>query len=125
MKYSVYTNRGSEKKTEQEELENFIRYVLDSIEGVDIEEVWPVGEELTPEIKIKLRNFLHKFEIEIIHDGDRGYTIYVGKEDIIAEWKKPRFELKIDNSEPTLSKKIYYKIFFEYWTYLDELEEEE
>ncbi len=108
MEYSIYVDIEDLSRTEEEEYNNFIRGVLENI-GLDIEDIWPENLIFTPDDKIKISRFLEKFEIDIIHDGDRGYKIYFENK-IIGEWYKPKVILRKDSRAKKLSKALYYEL---------------
>jgi hypothetical protein len=120
MERSIYLDREDAQIIEEEERNVFLREVLEEI-GVPLEEVWP-DILLTVEQKIKLRNLLSKLEIEIIHDGDRGYTVY-HQDNKLGEWFKPRFLLRKNKKARNLSKKLYYEMVIKTWTIFDEFKE--
>jgi len=116
---SVYLDREDCKLIEDEERNLFVRGILEEM-GVPLEEVWP-DISLSIEQKIKLRNLLGKLEIEIIDDGDRGYTIY-HQNTKLAEWFKPRFVLREDKGARTLNKKLYYEMVIKTWSVFNQQE---
>ncbi len=123
MEYSIYINKEDANKAEEEELNSFIRSVLEN-SGLELDDVWAEGAELDVVTKIKLRSFLAKFDVDIIHDGDRGYKIYVG-DDVIAEWFKPRVVLKTDPQARKASQRTYYEMMIKCSSVFEEFEEQE
>jgi hypothetical protein len=104
---SVYIDREDARKVEEEERNLFLRGVLEQM-GVSLDEIWP-EIILTVEQKRKLRDILSQLELEIVDDRDRGFKIY-SRNDLVAEWFKPRFILREDKSARSLSKKLYYEM---------------
>lgn len=104
---SLYIDREDARKVEEEERNLFLRGVLEQM-GVSLDEVWP-EIILTAEQKRKLRDILSQLELEIVDDGDRGFKIY-SRDDLVAEWFKPRFILREDRSAKTVSKRLYYEM---------------
>lgn len=123
MEYSIYVNREDIQDVEREECNNFIRAVIEAI-GLDIDDIWEDGTELDAATKLRLRDYLNKFSIEIIYDGDRGYKIYVD-DDCVGEWFKPRVVLKKDIKARTLSKQLFYELSIKYSSLFEEDEEED
>ncbi len=119
MEQVVLCNRGDEKETIEDLKSFFIRDILEQT-GIPLEEVWKDNIiNFSIEEKIKLRSFLKTYDILIIDDSDGGIKIYLDKE-IIAEWKKCRFELFIDQYEVDPKKQICVKIFTNYWSAFDQ-----
>lgn len=116
--YSIYINREDLHSSEEEEVNKFVVNILENI-GLDFSEVWPNPPSLSIEEKVKLINFLSKYEMEIIYDGDRGYKIYVDNE-IIGEWFKPRVLLKRDDNALSLSKRLFFEVQFKYSSIFEE-----
>ena len=112
MEYSVYINREDAAKAENQELNSFVRAIIDEI-GIDVDEIWDEEEELNVNSKAKLRDLLSKYDIEIIHDGDRGYQIYF-EDTIVGEWFKPRFILRKDLSARRISQRVYYEMIVKF-----------
>lgn len=117
---SIYIDREDAKSVEEEERDLFIRGILEKV-GVPLDTVWP-EVSLTIETKKKLLELLKKLEIEIIHDGDRGYKIY-NNDTKLGEWFKPKFILRQDKKARTLSKKLYYEMVIKTWSIFDSQEE--
>jgi hypothetical protein len=118
----ILCDRDDFRGVEAEMKSLFIRGVLEKI-GVPLENIWDNGKiELSTEDKIKLRDILRKLDIDIIDDHDGGITINHEKE-IIAEWKKSRYELHTDLSEIDPSRKLYIKLFVNYSSVFDSEDE--
>ena len=62
-------------------------------------------ESMTIEQKAQLRQTLRQNDILVLDDQDGGIKIYLDKT-IIAEWKKPRFDLHQDLSQIDPKKKL-------------------
>lgn len=122
MEYSIYINREDATKVEEEERDIFIRSVLEAI-GLEFDDIWEEGKPLDPETKLKLWSFLNTYEIDIIHDGDRGYKIYIEGE-VVGEWFKPRVILKQDNKALKISKRFFYEMIIKYSSLFEEEEVE-
>jgi len=120
VKYSIYINREDAKKTEQEELQNFIHSLLSEI-NLPINDIWPEEGLLSINQKIYLKNLLAKFNINIISSDCDDTLIYVDK-DLIATWKKPRYILKTDPSEINQAKKIFLEMIIEYESVFEQKE---
>lgn len=101
----------------------FTNYVLTLLELPEelIEECFPVFEDFNLEHKIKLREYLDKFNIKIIDDLDGGLKFFVEQE-LIAEWKKCSFKRCVDNSAVDPKDRIYIEIVTEPWTIFNQIE---
>lgn len=115
MKRSIYIDLEDAQITEIEERSLFIRSVLEQM-GVPLDDIW-TDILLSVEQMVMLRRLLLSIQIEIIDDGDRGTKIF-NNDILLAEWKKPRFILRIDNSSKKQAKKLYYEMIVE--TYFNE-----
>jgi hypothetical protein len=104
---SIYINREDATKVEAEERDIYIKSILEGM-GVPLDDVWP-DTHLTVEQKIKLRELLSKLDLEIVEDGDRGYRVY-SEGDLLAEWFKPRFVLRKDESARSNRNKLFYEM---------------
>lgn len=122
MEYSIYINKEDAAQAEEDELNDFIRGVLVSME-LDLDNIWEEDAKLDVEAKIKLRKLLGTYDIDIIHDGDRGYEIYVGDE-IIAEWLKPRTVLRKDPQARRASRRTFYEMMITCSSIFEDDEEE-
>lgn len=119
MEKSVYLDREDTGAIEEEERNLFLRGILEDV-GVPLDDIWP-DISLTVEQKINLRNLLGKLDVEIIHDGDRGFQIY-HQDTKIAEWFKPKFILREDFGARSLAKKLYYEMVIKTWSIFEEQE---
>lgn len=123
MKTSILVDREDVRKVEAQEQYLFVQNVLAQME-LPLEECFPESNELedfTIEHKLHLRKILDKFGVLVLDDRDGGVKIYVEK-DLIAEWKKCRFELREDPGEIDPRKKLYAVIYIDYWTMFEEQE---
>lgn len=93
--------------------------------GMNLEGCFPDNneEELSIENKAKLRSTLNKNDIFLRDDGDGTLQLYLEKT-VIAEWKRPKFELHQDLSQIDPKKQLYTVIKLEYWSVFDEVAEE-
>jgi hypothetical protein len=107
MHYTILLNRDDNtKEIETQEQFRFIKSILETIQA-PIE--FNPEKEFTIEDKIKFKQELSHFNINIIDDMDGGLKIYVEK-DLIAEWIKPTYVLMEDKSNIDLMKKLYLKM---------------
>ena len=115
MQQEILCNRDDFKSIEAELRSSFIRATIEEM-GIQLNEIWPEDKiDFDIQEKIKLRELLNKYNILIIDDHDGGTKIYV-EEEMIGEWKKCRYELQTDLSQIDPGKKIYLKMFVDYWS---------
>lgn len=126
MKTSIMIDREDIRKVEEEEKFNFIKNNLINM-GIPLDDCFPESNELsdfTVEFKRHLRAVLGVAKVLVVDDRDGGIKIYFENE-IIAEWKKCRFELREDRSTKDPRKRIYAVIHIDCWSLYDQPEEEE
>ncbi len=119
MKYFVLANREDVREIESEEQYKFVKQTLLTM-GLPVEGHLP-DDGFDVQHKIKLRQELRKFNVAVVDDLDSGVKVY-HENNLIAEWKKPYTELKIDNSIAQRTKQLYAKINFEFWSVFEEEE---
>ena len=119
VKRSIYIDREDCRAIEDEERDIFLRGILEQL-GVPLDDVWP-DVSLTVEQKVKLRSLLAKLDLEIVYDGDRGYSIY-HQDTKLAEWFKPRVLMREDKKARSFGKKLYYEMVIETWSMYDQQE---
>lgn len=99
---------------------SWVKFILEQT-GMDLEGCFPDddSEERTLDQKSKLRSILKQNKILVIDDHDGGVKIYID-EDLIAEWKKPHFNIKQDLKQIDPKKKLYTEIHLDYSSVFDE-----
>lgn len=124
MKTSIFVDREDIRTVEAEEQFNFVRTVLETM-GLPTEDCFPEEDtelnqqDITLQHKINLRQLLKKFQVLILDDRDGGIKIFVDEE-LVAEWKKSRFELRQDLTAVDPRKKLYAVLHIEYWTMFED-----
>lgn len=119
MKGSILLNHSENtKKVEEQEQLRFVRYILESM-NLPLEDIYISDEELSIENKIKLKNILYSYNIEIINYADGNLEIYLDK-DLIGKWEKPIYTLKKDLSAIDPKKKLYLEMQLKYWSVFDD-----
>jgi hypothetical protein len=111
---SIYIDRDDFSTAETEEKELFIKDVLTKI-GIPLEGVWPEDRLETVEDKIEFRKLMDFYNVDILDDGDRGVKIYVN-DDVIAEWKKPKYILRTDYQARRPVDRIFYEMIINFWS---------
>ena len=127
-------DKDSLRHVEQEWQYEFIAYVLlnlgipqDVLEGCLPENV----DDFTIEHKIELRKYLKKYFVTIVDDRDGGLKFYLEVQEgdkkehvLVAEWKKCRFNYRMDASQVDPAKKMYVEVVSDVWTIFEDLEED-
>jgi hypothetical protein len=101
-------------KVEEEERFRFLKDLLDKM-GVPVSEFWKTDTILSSDQKMKLREILAKWQIQVIEDIDGHMQIYVEQE-LTGEWFKPTYKLKRDLRELDPRKQFYIEMKIDTWT---------
>lgn len=116
MKAVIFVDREDYKTIEKEERNKFVKGVLKEI-GIPLDDVWP-DVELTTDQKIALRQLLGKYDVLLT--GQAGNVeIYVGDE-LVGKWNRPRYRLRVDNTQLDPSKKVFLEMAIECSSVFDE-----
>jgi hypothetical protein len=83
--------------------------------GVPVSEFWKTDTILSSDQKMKLREILAKWQIQVIEDIDGHMQIYVEQE-LAGEWFKPTYKLKRDLRELDPKKQFYIEMKIDTWT---------
>jgi len=114
MKYTILLNYDENiKLIEEKEKFKFLQNLLEKM-GVPFEDFGIINETLSLEQRVKLRNILTNYNIQVI-DNSEEYKIYVEKEKV-AEWFKPLYKLKRDLSQLNPKKQLYLEMICEVWS---------
>lgn len=123
MKATILLNHSENtRRVEDEEKTRFLRNILELM-GVPIQEFWPSDEPLTVEQRIKLRNILATYSVQVIDDLDGHMQVYVENEKV-AEWFKCTYKLKRDLRELDPRKQLYLEMEVNCWSLFEEAEQE-
>lgn len=123
MKGTILLSRNENtKKVEEEEQYRFLRNLLEQI-GLPISDFWSSDSILTISQKIKLREILTTYSIQVIDDLDGHVQIYVENE-LVAEWQKPTYKLKRDLRELDRRKQLYLEMSIDCWSMFEDIQEE-
>lgn len=121
MKGTILLNHDENvKQVEDEEKTRFLRSLLEQM-GVPIQDFWTTDAALTIEQRIKLRNILGTYGIQIIDDLDGGMQMYVEGEKV-AEWHKCTYKLKRDLRQLDPRKQLYMEMEINCWSLFEEQE---
>lgn len=117
--YKLIIDKEDYNKIEEGEKNKFVKNILYEI-GISFEEIWP-DEGLTVEQKIKLRELLASYDLDVIEE-DRGISVY-HENQLIGRLNKPIYIKKMDPKAVQKSKKWYYEVIYDYWTAFDNVGE--
>ena len=105
------------KQVEDEEKTRFLRTLLEQM-GVPIGDFW-IEDSLTIENRIKLRNVLTTFGVQVIDDLDGHLQVYVEGEKV-GEWNKCTYKLKRDLKQLDPKKQLYLEMEVNCWTLFED-----
>lgn len=108
------------KRVEDEEKTRFLRTLLEQM-GVPISDFWTDDGSLTVEHRIKLRNTLITYGVQVIDDLDGHLQIYVEGEKV-GEWNKCTYKLKRDLKQLDPKKQLYLEMEVNCWTIFEQQE---
>lgn len=114
------------KQVEKEEELRFLKDVLEQM-GVPLD-FWTTDNSLSINQKIKLREILATFHVQVIDDLDGHMQIYFidtdNKENqLVGEWYKPIYKLKRDLKQLDPKKQLYLEMEVNCWTLFEEQEQ--
>ena len=115
-------------QVEDEEKSRFLRNLLDQMfENTNvveqIAEIWE-NDILLPFQKIKIRELLTTYSIQVIDDFDGSLKVFVEGE-LVGEWLKCKYKLKRDLSRLDRRKQLYLEMSVNCWTAFDAKEIQE
>ena len=117
-------------QAEEDEKSRFLREILDKcfqdVPDVanQITTIWDVDGPLSAPQKVKLRNILSTYNIQVIDDLDGHLRVYL-EDELMAEWFKCIYKLKKDLQVKDPMKRIYVEMEISWWSVFDETETEQ
>jgi len=121
MKATILLNYNENtRQVEDEEKTRYLRNILDQM-GVPVSEFWSTDGPLSVDQRIKLREILRTYGIQVIDDLDGHMQIYVENE-LVAEWNKCKYKLKRDLREIDPRKQLYLEMEVDCWSLFEEAE---
>lgn len=124
MKSTILLNYNENThKVEEEEKSRFLKSIIEQIE-IPIGDFWIDDTPLSVENRIKLREILTTYNIQVIDDLDGHMKIYVDSE-LIGEWHKCTYKLKRDISQIDHRKQLYLEMEINCWSLFEEQLEQE
>jgi|ERR1035437_795015 hypothetical protein len=106
------------KQVEQEERIRFLKSLLEQM-GVPISDFWESDDPLSIDQRIKLREILMSYSIQVVDDNDGGMEIYVENEKV-AEYYRPTYKLKRDYSKIDPRKQLFLEMTIDYNSVFEE-----
>jgi hypothetical protein len=122
MQGTILLNYDANVKQEAEQEQNrFLRDLLDQM-GVPIQEFWTSDGLLSVEQKIKLRQILSTYNIQVIDDLDGHLQVYVENE-LVGEWHKCSYKIKRDLRQLDPKKQLFIEMEVKFWSMFEESEQ--
>ena len=109
------------RQVEEEEKTRFLRALLEQM-GVPISDFWTEDSPLTIENKIKLKDTLIAYGVQVIDDLDGFLEVYVEGEKV-GEWNKCTYKLKRDLKQLDPRKQLYLEMEVNCWTIFEQQEQ--
>lgn len=124
MKATILLNYDENvQEVEEEEKTRYLRSILEQM-GIPIQEFWTTDSKLSIKQRMKLREILGKWGVQVIDDLDGHMQIYVEGE-LVAEWLKSTYKLKRDLRERDPRKQMYLEMEVNCWSLFEESELQE
>jgi hypothetical protein len=101
----LLNHNDNTSQVEKEERYRFLAGVLQEM-GLPIEDIWDEGLDLSVEKRIKLRDLLSSYNVQLIEMVDGTMNLYL-ENDLIASWERPEYVLKRDYSSLDPRKSLY------------------
>lgn len=119
MKGTLLLNHDENTQLVEEEEKNRFLYALLDQMGVPVDEFWTNDSKLTINQRIKLRNILSTYNIQVIDDLDGHMQVYV-EDDMVGEWHKCEYKLKRDLRQRDPRKQFYLEMQVNYWSIFED-----
>lgn len=119
MKATILLNYNENtRQVENEERDNFLYSLLEKM-GLPIADIWNSGEPLEISQKIKLRELLTTYNVQVIDEADGHMQVFVDRE-LVGEWNKCTYKLKKDLQQLDRKKQLYLEMTTDCWSVFDE-----
>jgi len=107
-------------------LRNFLEQCFNDAPGVaeQIATIWDVDGPLSAPQKVKLRNILTTYNINVIDDFDGNLKVFIENQPV-AEWVKPSYKLKKELDVRDPKKRIFLEMEVNCWSIFDSSEIEQ
>lgn len=131
MKGTILLNHNENtRRVEEEEKFRFLRGLLvqmfEDVAAVvaQIDEIWTDETNLTIDQKIRMRQFMNTYGLQVIDDGDGNMKVFLESQ-LIGEWFKSKYKLKQDLAQIDRKKRFYLEMEVNCWSVFDSTEETE
>lgn len=122
MKGTILLNYDANVREEAEqEQSRFLKGLLDQM-GVPVSEFWTSDGLLSIEQRIKLRQILSTYDVQVIDDLDGHIQVYVENE-LVGEWHKCNYKLKRDLRQLDPRKQLFIEMEINCWSLFEESEQ--
>jgi hypothetical protein len=119
MKGTILLNYDiSVNQVEEEEKTRFLYDLLEQM-NVPVQEFWTSENSLSINQKIKLRNLLHVYNIQLVDDHDGHLKVFFENQ-LIGEWKKCTYKIKKDLQAIDPRKQLYLEMYIDCWSLFEE-----
>lgn len=112
------------RRVEDEEKARFLRGLLEqTFEGTpnviaQITEIWSNDSILSPDQKVKMREIMNTYHIQVIDDLD-GHLRVLADGELIGEWFKCKYKMKKDSAQMDPKKQLYLEMEVNCWSVFD------
>jgi hypothetical protein len=121
MKGTILLNYDANVSEESEQERNrFLKGLLDQM-GVPVSDFWTSDGLLSIDQKIKLRQILSTYDVQVIDDLDGHMQVYVDNE-LVGEWHKCSYKLKKDLRQRDPKKQLFIEMEVNCWSLFEESE---
>jgi len=112
------------RQVEDEEKSRFLRGLLEqTFEGTpsvvaQITEIWGNDSVLSPAQKVKMREIMNTYHIQVIDNLDGHLKVFADGE-LIGEWFKCKYKMKKDSAQMDPKKQLYLEMEVNCWSVFD------
>jgi hypothetical protein len=123
MKGTILLNYDADVRREAEiERHRFLKELLDQM-GVPVTEFWTSDGLLSIQEKIKLREILLTYSVQVIDDLDGHMQVYV-EDELVGEWHKCNYKIKRDLRQRDPRKQLFIEMEVNCWSLFEETEQQ-
>lgn len=127
MKGTILLNYNENtRQIEDEEKSRFLRGLLEqTFEGTNvvdqITEIWGNDSVLSPTQKVKMREIMNTYHIQVIDDLGGHMKVFMDGE-LVGEWFKCQYKMKKDPAQLDPKKQLYLEMEVNCWSVFDSTE---
>jgi hypothetical protein len=126
MKGTILLNHyENTRQVEDEEKSRFLRGLLEqTFEGTpnvvaQITEIWGNDSVLSPAQKVKMREIMNTYHIQVIDNSDGHLKVFADGE-LIGEFFKCSYKMKKEPAQKDPKKQLYLEMYVECWSVFEE-----